>query len=771
MCSMTFDLPGLEVKQITYRDAMLIVHAASLQTKGTCPRCSQPSYRLHSSYQRSPQDLPIKGRTVRLVLQVRRFRCLNSLCQQQTFSETFPGLVARSARQTSRLISILRVFACSSGSELGAHLLQHLGAKVSPDTLLRLTKVPNATSVISPPEPHVIGPYQMPHGSLPYPPLTSFVGSGQAIAEVKKLLTTTRLLTLTGIGGSGKTRLALNVATELLEVFNGSVRWVDVVTLTDPARLLQSVAAALGVYEQPHDPLLDTLLDHLRPKKLLLVLDHCEHVVTTCAHLVESLLLNCPYVQIIATSREVLHLSCEVVWSVRPLSFPASHHQPSLTGLMQYPAIQLFVERASAVQPSFVLTRENVLDVVHICRRLDGIPLLIELAAMRMNVLSVGQIATHLDHACQFLTNSSRTVSSRHQSAQALIDWSYNLLTSKEQTLFCRLSVFDGGVTLKVAEMACSGADLDKSEILDLLAHLVDKSLLIIEDWEGKRRYRLPEVFRQYAAAKLQALSETTLAQAQAELCIFGLGSTRVIRNQYECVPSDWRYTKARDLLFYLLCYGAKTKEQIGLALWPEASSAQLRHNFHSTLYHLRRTLGRSEWIVYENGRYSFNRQFAYWFDVEAFEFHIAQSQQLQASMPAQSIDCLKRAIKIYRGDFLEDCSSGEWYLLRQNELGRAYFKALLVLGELLVAEKRYELATDVYHQLIARDSLLEVAHRELMRCYALIGERSQALQQYQSLVETLYKELGTTPAPETTALFEHLLQAPSTLLNGMRDI
>jgi DNA-binding SARP family transcriptional activator len=220
---------------------------------------------------------------------------------------------------------------------------------------------------------------------------------------------------------------------------------------------------------------------------------------------------------------------------------------------------------------------------------------------------------------------------------------------------------------------------------------------------------------------------------------------------------TDWRYVKARELLFYLLCHPSKTKEQIGLALWPDASPTQLRSSFHSALHHLRRALGRPEWIVFENDRYSFNRQFLYWFDVETFEANLAQAQNLRTQEPAQAIYYLKEGVKLYQGDFLEDFFDGDWYLLQEKALQKMYLDALLTLGQLFFAEKQYAQAAETYRQLIAHDSFLEVAHRELMRCYAQQGERTLALRHYQALLEMLRDEFGSLPAPETTALFERL--------------
>ena len=247
--------------------------------------------------------------------------------------------------------------------------------------------------------------------------------------------------------------------------------------------------------------------------------------------------------------------------------------------------------------------------------------------------------------------------------------------------------------------------------------------------------------------------------KAGPALRISAFGPGRVYRGEYALTTSDWIYSKVRELLFYLLCSPSRTKEQIGLALWPDASPAQLRSNLHNTLYHLRHILSRPAWIVFEHNHYTFNRQLPYWFDVEAFESHLARARQLQVKAPAQAIQALEEAVKLYQGDFLEDMVTGDWPLVRRDALRRMYLEALLALGQLCFAEGRYAEATEAYRQAIAYDSYQEVAHRELMRCYVRQGERGQALRHYQSLLEWMRDELGSPPAPETTALYERLRQ------------
>lgn len=333
--------------------------------------------------------------------------------------------------------------------------------------------------------------------------------------EIKGLLATTQLLTLAGAGGCGKTRLALQLARDASSTaaFTDGVWWVELADLTDPVLLPQQIASALGIVEQVGRPLIDTLLDFLQPKELLLMLDNCEHLVTACAHLVERLLSPCPMLCILATSREALNIPGELVWLVPSLPLPRSSSLPSLEELVQYGAVQLFIERATAALPSFTLTSENTRTVLQICRRLDGIPLATELAAARVNVLSVEQIAVRLDDAYHLLTGGRRTALPRHQTLRATMDWSYSLLSEQERILFRRLSIFAGGFTLEAAEAICSDEAITAGEILDVLARLVDKSLVVVEEREGERRYRLLETIRQYSQERLWEAGEVARLQ------------------------------------------------------------------------------------------------------------------------------------------------------------------------------------------------------------------------------------------------------------------
>ncbi len=339
--------------------------------------------------------------------------------------------------------------------------------------------------------------------------LTSFVGRQREIAEVKKLLSSTFLLTLTGPGGGGKTRLALQVAADLLDTYPDGAWLMALAPLTDSDLVPQELATTLRVREQPPRPLLATLVDALQPKELLLILDNCEHLVAACAHLADVLLRACPKLHVLATSREALGVPGETSWPIPSLSLPDPRQALRTEQLSQYEAVRLFAERARAALPTFSLNDRNVQPVVQICRRLDGIPLAIELAAARVKVLAVEQIVERLDDRFQLLTGGSRTVLPRHRTLRAAMDWSYDLLSEPERDLLRRLSVFAGGWTLEAAEAVCSEDGVEKSAILDLLTQLVDKSLLVVETQSGEARYRFLETVRQYANDKLVESGES----------------------------------------------------------------------------------------------------------------------------------------------------------------------------------------------------------------------------------------------------------------------
>jgi non-specific serine/threonine protein kinase len=352
--------------------------------------------------------------------------------------------------------------------------------------------------------------------------LTSFIGRKKELALIHQLLTQTRLLTLTGVGGAGKTRLARQIATELdaAHTFENGIWSVELASLQDPALVPQAVAQALKVPETFEQSPVESLTDFFADRHLLLVLDNCEHVLAACAQLAETSLLHSPELRILATSREPLGVPGETTFLVPSLSLPEPVHVWPLLDLTEYDASALFVERARSILPSFEITQQNSDAILQVCRRLDGIPLAIELAASRVNVLTVDQIADRLDDRFRLLTSSNRAaVLPRHKTLRETIDWSYDLLSDAERILFRRLSVFAGSFTLEAMETICSGGGLEQSETLDTFARLVGKSLVVADLLEQRQaRYQLLETIREYAFERLkQNIEETKLRNLHLE--------------------------------------------------------------------------------------------------------------------------------------------------------------------------------------------------------------------------------------------------------------
>ncbi|MCW5853406.1 MAG: tetratricopeptide repeat protein [Anaerolineae bacterium] len=1059
-------------------------------------------------------------------------------------------------------------------------------------------------------------------------PLTPFIGRRDDIASLTRRLAATRLLTLTGPGGSGKTRLALEVAQAVhqaevtkqegdaggddLAVSDG-IWWVELAGLAEVNLLPQTVAAVLGVREQPTRPATDSLVEALRPRAMLLILDNCEHLVTGCAALVHSLLPHCPYLRILATSQTALNMGGETVWPVPPLSLPSPKQRPSSGALqsddveriVHSEAVQLFVARASAVKPDFMLTAHNAEAIAAICWRLDGMPLALELAAARVRLFSPQQIAARLDDVFRLLTRGDQAALPRHQTLRATVEWSHNVLTDEERVLLRRLAVFAGGFTVEAVEalnQCAPSTPTRPANTFDVLANLIDKSLVLsVSAGDAEvARYRLLETVRQYAAEKLaeagerealrhchldwcievaeqaepelrgphqaewlrrldlehdnlraalqwavehaveaglrlagaltrfwsirgllsegggwldqclarspdsprltrakalygagifarlqgddaraadcfetslaftrtadrflaastlnnlaglvsqqadydharalleealalfrtlddawgismtlnnlagkafeqgdytqarvwygeglavarqrgdkynlarilrnlgmmvdrkidaptarayfaeslaltrelgdqagaatslhhlamcaldegdtataRALCEESLALRRAvgdpraityslhhlgrialwegdyaaarayaqetlpafqklgdkwgmvvslerlgelaaaegaprtgarllgaveALCqsrgirrppedqaalaptltalrsalgeadfvaawaegralsleavialalapledrgralgdagvaadasltavpltpqpvppslrLYALGPAQVFLADRLLTNADWGYAKGRELLFYLLCHPPRTREQIGLVFWPDASPGQLRQNLGGVLKRLRRALGGSDWILFENEAYTFNRILAYWFDVAVFERELERVKTWSPASPPSpdALDALRVALRLYRGDFLEDIPA-EWATLRREELRRMLIEGWLALGRVYFAAQEYIQAADAYRQALARDNFQETAHRELMRCLACQGERGQALRHGQALLDLLRDELGVPPAAETLALLERL--------------
>lgn len=342
--------------------------------------------------------------------------------------------------------------------------------------------------------------------------LTSFVGREKDVERIQHRLAGHRLVTLIGVGGIGKTRLSQQVANQLIDHYADGVWLVEFAPLNDPALVPQSVATVFGIQQRgDHSAPVESLIHFLHDKTILLLLDNCEHLLDACAELADKLLKNCPDLKILATSREALGILGEALYQVPSLTTPDIQQISLLIEkLNAYESILLFQERAQLVQMDFALTKENVSPVTEICSRLDGIPLAIELAAVRVQTFSAEQIAKQLDQCFHLLTGGSRTALPKHQTLQASIDWSWHLLHDEEQILFRRLSVFAGGWTLDSAEAVCVGNGVEPQSVLDLLTQLVNKSLVISEREQGQEaRYRMLETIRAYALERLAESGET----------------------------------------------------------------------------------------------------------------------------------------------------------------------------------------------------------------------------------------------------------------------
>ncbi|MEO8753187.1 MAG: adenylate/guanylate cyclase domain-containing protein, partial [Casimicrobiaceae bacterium] len=343
--------------------------------------------------------------------------------------------------------------------------------------------------------------------------LTSFIGREHELAQVKLQLAQTRLLTLLGIGGLGKSRLSLQVAAEVLDDYPDGVWFVELAPVTDARLVAQVVATVLGVKEEAGRPVLEALVKFVKDRHLLLVLDNCEHLAQACAELARQLLEAGARVRILASSREHLNIRGEKAYPLAPLAVPLPRQKLGAEALRQFAAVRLFVDRAIAAQPAFAITADNAAAVAEICHRLDGIPLALELAAARTRAMSVDQIAARLSDRFRLLGGGDRTALPRQQTLRALIDWSHDLLTAEEGALFRRLAVFAAGFTLEAAEKVGAGGGSEERDVVDLLTRLVEKSLIALD--AGGERYYMLETVRQYAQERLDASQDGVEARAR----------------------------------------------------------------------------------------------------------------------------------------------------------------------------------------------------------------------------------------------------------------
>lgn len=415
-------------------------------------------------------------------------------------------------------------------------------------------------------------------GYLPHP-LTDLVGREEERSEVAARLRRSRLVTLTGPGGIGKTRLALEVAAEAVSEFSDGVWLAALESLTENSQIERQIASVMGVMDTSGQPLRETLTRYLRSRRLLLVLDNCEHLLDASAQFVGHLLRECVGVRVLATSRTALGITGETVWPVPALAVPDTDHLPTgrvtLTHvLMGYESVQLFVERAQAVQKTFTLMGENALSAAHICARLGGVPLAIELAAARVKSLTVAQIASRLDDHLNLLTGGNRAASSRQQTLRATLDWSYELLTGEERLLLARLSVFAGGWSLEAAEGICFGEGIAALQVLNLLTALVEKSLVIFEAGKTGGRYRFLETVRQYAAERLMSIGTWSVGRGMHQAWFLKLthesklsgaeveASLRRLGDEYDNLRTALDWCEEDEL-------GAEAGLELANALWP----------------------------------------------------------------------------------------------------------------------------------------------------------------------------------------------------------
>jgi non-specific serine/threonine protein kinase len=399
----------------------------------------------------------------------------------------WPDVVVEEANLTVQISAIRRALAQAPGGERWLETLSRRGYRfVGPVTEL-MSKGTNS--------------------NLPEA-VTSFVGRERELVELKQLLPRTRLITLVGVGGIGKTRLALQVAAEVLDAYRDGVWLVELASVADPGLLPQTVAMVLGLKEQPDKSLTQSVTEHLASRHLLLVLDNAEHLIGACALLADVVLRQCPHIVMLITSREKLGTLGEQTYPVPALSMPDRERDATAESLARYESARLFVERVRLNLPHFAVTNDNASALASVCCRLDGIPLAIELAAARVRSMSVEEVDRRLDQRFRLLTGGSVTAPRRHQTLRALIDWSYDLLADGEKALLGRVSVFAGGWTLEAAEQTCVGDGIEDWEVLDLVTSLADKSLVVAEERNGVARYRLLETVCQYARKRLQETDE-----------------------------------------------------------------------------------------------------------------------------------------------------------------------------------------------------------------------------------------------------------------------
>jgi predicted ATPase/DNA-binding CsgD family transcriptional regulator len=424
------------------------------------------------------------------------------------------------------------------------------------------------------------------HENLPAPH-THLIGRENDSATVRDLVLQApgRLVTLTGTGGCGKTQLALLVAAGLVETFSDGVWLVELANVQAPHLVPYAIASVLGRRERAREALIDTLVAHLETRAMLLVLDNCEHLIDVCADLAERLLVGCPRVRLLATSRERLRIGAETIWRVPSLPGPDPRATIAPEELLAYPAVELFVARAHAIQPDFALSPATASSIAGICARLEGLPLALELAAARVSALSLAQILERLDDSFRLLIGGSRTAPTRQQTLRATLDWSHGLLSAAEQAVFRRLAVFSGGWNLEAAEAVCSDSTIPSADVLELLTHLVDKSLVVVAEDERIRRsrYRLLEPIRQYTWEWLFDAGEAAEARQRHLVWLLGLAEQAdPTRPGSPQEPGLTQLEAEYDNLRAALAWGIENDPERGLRLAAELAEFWRRSGHHA---------------------------------------------------------------------------------------------------------------------------------------------------------------------------------------------
>jgi predicted ATPase/DNA-binding winged helix-turn-helix (wHTH) protein len=477
---------------------------------------------------RSGLPMPLGSRAV-AVLSTLVERPNEYVRKDRILDAAWPGLIVEESNLAVQIAAIRRVLAQVPGGERWVETLSRRGYRfVGPVATLTDAR-PEGTATTGR------------RTNLPEP-LTSFVGREHEIADIKRLLPSSRLLTITGIGGIGKTRLALQAAAEAMEAYRDGVWFVELAPLADPSLVPSAVAQVLGISEATGKPLLQTLCARVKARQLLLLLDNCEHLLESCAQLADAMLRSAAGLTVVATSREPLQIAGERTYPLAALSLP----DPSARAenVARAEAVQLFVERAQRHRPDFELTAAHAPALAKLCIHLDGIPLALELAAARVRSLSVEQINSRLDDRFKLLIGGARTALPRQQTLRGTLDWSYGLLSEQERAVLRRLAIFVGGFTLEAAGSVVSGEALDESSVTDVLAQLVARSLVVADTNDADARYRMLETTRVYALEKLDEAGETDATRRR---------HAEHFRDRFERAYNDWlRMSDAQWHVLYL---------------------------------------------------------------------------------------------------------------------------------------------------------------------------------------------------------------------------